>query len=725
MSPRRISTFRYGVLGTLTLALAGSSQPVQCAENRPPLSVLLLMDSSGSMKENDRQDVRIAAAESLVAMMADEDEISVVEFGAVAELRLINGKSSWASVKHRSSIYQTLQHLTNNGQFTDFRAALEAAADVFDAVDSKRRKIVLLLTDGILDPNPENESYAPHHISFRLDLFRAGKAGRKQVLDEYRERLSPVARRLIQSQVVPRLQRAGIEVFTVGLSANADSAFLQDLSRQTSRRPEELHTFHAEQATDLIAIFSQLLSYWTDLEILHQEAGPASSETRRTLYLDEYVQQAKLVLLTDSAAEPFLQSSSTAEIGEAGSHRSLHVFPMKRSGVPSSWEFGFRSGTGQFRGVVVGSSGIRIDVRGIQSQYRFGEPVRATARLRTAAALSFPQLPSAEVHAEIRPASGSSSQVVEFRSEQVEHVLTWHPPHPGIYSLTVTAHLHSPTRREVLPRRGLVYQFQVLPSLYVEPTAVNFGTIEKGSSISREVRVHSGLVNSVELTVSSRIKKSSSGAFLRNESARMPQFAVQSLHVPPAATVPFTIQPLVSKSVDWGDYEGEVSFSSPGSSPVTVQFSFHVPSLWEKLRWWVLGLLLLLSALIGYLAWVLGWLRAPFGTLVPVGNCPGLVRGPIRLSQVRRQFFTRWLNWRRNRIRLSEMGLAFRPTGVDVEFVFQTWGTVFISNISGAATFEVTEAGGASFKIKPGRSLRLTSRAVLSIGPCYYRYDAS
>ena len=71
------------------------------------------------------------------------------------------------------------------------------------------------------------------------------------------------------------------------------------------------------------------------------------------------------------------------------------------------------------------------------------------------------------------------------------------------------------------------------------------------------------------------------------------------------------------------------------------------------------------------------------------------------------------------------MGMPDRPTNLDLEFVFQIWGSVFISNISPATVFEVKEGGGASFKIKPGQTLRLANRAVLNIGACSYRYDAS
>ena len=724
-SPPRFSTNCNRSLKTLILMLAGLLLPAPGAEKRPPLSVLLLMDSSGSMKQNDRQDVRIAAAESLVALMSDDDEVAIVEFGSVAEARAIGGRPTWASVKDRSTIYRTLQSLGNSSEFTDFRAALEASTRVFAGVDSKRRKIVLLLTDGILDPNPEDETYAPHHISYKLDLIRAGKSGRKRVLDEYRERLSPIARRLIDSQAIPLLLRERIEVFSVGLSGNADSAFLEGLSQRTSKKPEELHAFHAEQATDLIAVFSQLLLYWTDLEILQQDGGVAGPATRRSIYLDEYVQRARLVVLTDSAAEPFVRSSSGAEVVEAGTHQSLHIFPMTRTETPSSWDFGFRTATGQFRSLVVGTSGIQLEVRGMQSLYRFGEPIQATARLRANTEQSSTRLPKASIRAEIRPVSGTASQTVAFRSASDEYSLTWQPPLSGTYTLTVTAQLESSAGRQVLPRRGLVYQFEVLPRLFVEPTSVSFGTIERGTPSSQVVRVHSGLPEAVELTASSRIKSSSSGAFRRNELSRMPQILSRTLIVPPGSVVPFSIQPLISRDVDWGDYEGEVSFSSPGRPVVAVQFSLHVPSVWEKVQWWFLGLLVLLLIVIGYLVWVLGWLRAPAGTLVPVGNCPGSVRGPIRLAQIRRDFFTRWLNWRRNRIRLSAMGLPDRPADLDIEFVFQSWGAVFISNISSMATFEVKEAGGASFKIKPGRSLRLANRAVLAIGPCSYRYDAS
>jgi hypothetical protein len=206
---------------------------------------------------------------------------------------------------------------------------------------------------------------------------------------------------------------------------------------------------------------------------------------------------------------------------------------------------------------------------------------------------------------------------------------------------------------------------------------------------------------------------------------RLPSIREETLSVEPGTVTKRSVTMNVPKKADWGDYEGQIEFRAADKAVYTIPFTLHVPSLWERIRLWiaVIGLLALLA--LAYLIWVWGCLRTPSGTLIPVGNCPGNLRESVRLGSARRNWFSRWLNWRRNRLRLSELPLPDRPRDLDAELTFYAWGPIFIQNLSRAREFEIREPGGTLFRLKSSRSLRLRHQAILRMGECEYRYEAA
>ena len=700
------------------------ARPAQAAQARTPLSVLLLMDDSGSMKDSDPLDLRVAAAESLVSALSDEDQVALVEFGTDAKIRQLGNSRLWASVRDRAGIYEALRHLEKNSQFTDFRAALDRAAEVFSGVPDNRRKVVLLLTDGILEPNPESPVYAPHHLSYRLDLLRAGAAGRGRVNANYRDQLSPIALRLIQAASVPALKKSGVEVFSVGLGPSADAKFLDSLAQDTTRTPSELHSFQAAQPTDLIDIFSRLLLYWTDLDVLQSEQGSVASAASHDLRLDEYVQKASLFVMTDGDAQPYVQAPAGDVRSDPGMHNRLHIFPLEVSAPQSHATFGFRGGTGQFRSLIVATSAVQLEVAGVRDQYRYGDVLHATANLRLRSGNSQLATPVGRLQAEIQPVGGGPVFTADFQPSGAGYALDWKADRAGAYRMTVTARL-TVGRQEVLPRRGIVYRFVVQPTLYAEPATMSFGDVNRGDTPSRIIRIHSGLPDTVRMTVSSRLTTSSAEAFRRHDSNRLPSIASQTVTIQPGATAAFPARLLLPKTAEYGDYTGEVVMQAEGRAPLTVAFNVHIPSLWERARWWSFALLALLIIILCGLTYVLGVLRAPSGVLVPVGASVGQT---IYLSAVRRGLFTRWLNWKRNQISLHEMNLPNIPAGVNLLLTFSTWGAVYVKNLSPAATVEIREPSGSKFTVAPGGSLTLANHSVLRLGnnqnSCEYCYYA-
>lgn len=116
----------------LTLAFCTSdgvrAQPSSDASPASPLSVAFLLDASGSMRENDPEDLRKAAAQAVVALLAPEDEVAVLEFEAGA--RILSGRpdAPWLSAAQRMQIFEAVSTGGNRGGFTDFRVGLQQFA---------------------------------------------------------------------------------------------------------------------------------------------------------------------------------------------------------------------------------------------------------------------------------------------------------------------------------------------------------------------------------------------------------------------------------------------------------------------------------------------------------------------------------------------------------------------------------------------------------------------
>ncbi len=709
----------------LLVAATWFVSPCLIGAERPPVSLLFLMDSSGSMKKNDPSNIRIVAAQSLVSLLSDRDQVTVYEFDSTARSSSGGVAPVWTAAGKRGAIFEALATLGNSGEFTDFRAALVDVLRAFPEVPSNHPRIVLLLTDGIMEPNPRDSAYAPHHIRYPIDLLRA--RDKRKLSEDYRRLLTPVARRILTDEVYPAYRAAGVQVFAVGLGSQADTDFLQWAADETADGSAQVHVFHAQTATDLVPTFLQLLQYWTDRSVLHVVEGEAST-ARQELYLDKYALDPRLVTFIDGDARMRTNGpSGRLESAEPGTRPGLQLFRLTDP-TPGSWSLSFENGAGRFHSVAVGDNGLALEVTGLKKQYRFGEEISLRARITTKAGLERPKRGEMEVSANLTPAPGSRGQDVRTTLTETgeEFVLRQASPTAGRYRLRLSARSRPGLQHLILPRNGLLYQIEVLPSFYVTPARLSFGVTPAGSTVRRAVTIHSGLTERVSPVIRGRLLSASNSAFAQSRRDELPTVHESHLAVEPGSVMECAVELNVPDDAAWGDYEGQIRFESAGKMLYEIPFSAHVPSLWEKLRWWMVVVGLLLLLLFGYLVGIWSLLPIPRGVLVPVGDCPGPLRQPRKLSNIRRGLFTSWFHYKRNRIRFSDMPLTGIPAGCDAELTFYRWGAAFIRNTSrqgSGCELQVEEPDRPSLGRGIGRSLRLKNGAVLQMGECKYRYE--
>jgi len=185
--------------------------PVPCvppgsAGSHAGLDVAFVIDTSGSMYDNDPSGLRVTAAKSFLARLRPGDRAAVIDFDDWA--RTVIGLTDVAKSDDRDSISAALDQTNDANGGTDIGAAVSEATSLLSAGGSNRLRIAILLSDG--------QSY-------------------------YDDNLTSAA------------AAAGVSFSTVALGYGADASLLNSIAAGTGG-----HAFTADSATDLAALYDEL-----------------------------------------------------------------------------------------------------------------------------------------------------------------------------------------------------------------------------------------------------------------------------------------------------------------------------------------------------------------------------------------------------------------------------------------------------------------------------------
>jgi len=197
-----------------------SSEQFAKEEEEAKVDAVLLLDSSGSMKRTDPTRLRDQAAKLLVRFLSPGDRVSIFQFDQ--EVKRLS-EFSEVNIESVKQIDAALQGVAAEGRFTDLALPLEEALRVL--VNEGRtgaKRIVILLSDGQMDPHPER--------------------GTAEVLTEK-----------LFSTLLEEYRREHIPIYTVGLSAEADREYLSRISRSS-----EALSFDAKNVQEVHKSFSDL-----------------------------------------------------------------------------------------------------------------------------------------------------------------------------------------------------------------------------------------------------------------------------------------------------------------------------------------------------------------------------------------------------------------------------------------------------------------------------------
>jgi uncharacterized protein (TIGR03503 family) len=219
--------------------------------------VRILIDVSGSMKQNDPKNLRRPALRLLVGLLPSKTRAGVWTFGRYVNMQIPLGQvdSAWKAKARKSSA-----SIGSPGQFTNIEDALKRATEDWEALAAGYRRSVILLTDGMVDISKDS---------------RKNRASRERILQS----------------ILPRLKSRGATVHTIALSKNADHELMRELAEETGGWHEQ-----AENADQLQKVF---------LRIFEKVGKPDAVPLKDNKFsIDESITEATVLVFHKADAQP-------------------------------------------------------------------------------------------------------------------------------------------------------------------------------------------------------------------------------------------------------------------------------------------------------------------------------------------------------------------------------------------------------------------------------------
>ncbi len=181
--------------------------------------VRILIDVSGSMKQNDPHNLRRPALRLLVGLLPAETRAGVWTFGQYVNMQIPLGQvdPAWKAKARKSS-----ESIGSPGQFTHIEDALKRSTEDWEGPANGYKRSVILLTDGMVDISKDKSK-------------------------------SEASRRRILETLLPQLRSRDVTIHTIALSKNADHELMRTLADATGGWYEQ-----AETADQLQKVFLRI-----------------------------------------------------------------------------------------------------------------------------------------------------------------------------------------------------------------------------------------------------------------------------------------------------------------------------------------------------------------------------------------------------------------------------------------------------------------------------------
>jgi len=204
----------------LLLCLWFVAGEVKSEEPHAAVDVVVVLDSSGSMRHNDPDMLRVPAAKLLFSLLQSQDRVAVVSFSDQGyPVRYLTALNAPAQL---DSVFAAVDRVSSKGAFTNLYGGLVAAQRVLrrDPPDDERKRAIIFMSDGVMD---------------------VGNPARDRKL-----------RKRLQQELLPQLVESNIAVHSVAFTEQSDIELLQRISEDTggmyhlARNDADLHKIFAD-----------------------------------------------------------------------------------------------------------------------------------------------------------------------------------------------------------------------------------------------------------------------------------------------------------------------------------------------------------------------------------------------------------------------------------------------------------------------------------------------
>ncbi len=191
--------------------------------------IRVLIDVSGSMKQNDPKNLRIPAIKLLINLLPDGTKAG---FWMFAEHPKVIISPQIVSKPWKQQVLNEIKKIHSRGQLTDIEKALQAATQDWNKIKNIQNRHLILLTDGMVDVSRD---------------FMESADSRERIIDS----------------IIPKLQQQGIKIHTIALSENADKGLMKRLALATGGWSEII-----DSAEQLQRVFLKLFNKAVPLDTL-------------------------------------------------------------------------------------------------------------------------------------------------------------------------------------------------------------------------------------------------------------------------------------------------------------------------------------------------------------------------------------------------------------------------------------------------------------------------
>ncbi|MCL4492111.1 MAG: VWA domain-containing protein [Nitrospirae bacterium] len=173
-----------------------SSSPEAKKSPSGNFDVMLLIDSSGSMRKTDPRDYRKAAARLFISLMGTDDRVGVVSFGDTAKTLIPPTQNT---VKNRQRLFDAVNKISSKEFSTHIQDGVKKGYEEIKA-STAAGKVLILMSDGKLTLGSKEKEDAAHAELSRL---------------------------------LPELPKSGIKLYSVAFTEMSDAKLLESMARET------------------------------------------------------------------------------------------------------------------------------------------------------------------------------------------------------------------------------------------------------------------------------------------------------------------------------------------------------------------------------------------------------------------------------------------------------------------------------------------------------------